>query len=249
MNRGRPFGYLPFKVGDYLLQRAAIAVVIVVFIAGVPLYGVLHGNPAFFTTADGPAMAKQLFTNSITLFLPMGAFLGGTGIISSDRQQGHFRFLFSKPVNVVSYYVQTDLIHGVVFVALFGLITWVYGAATVHQPIRGAMAAAALTFALVGGLGFFFGALTRFDGVLVALTYLVSMTLQQVAVVPGSRPLPVWTVHLARILPPVYPLDQLREQLFAAQTVDSGRLWYVLAYGLALFLLGLLALRALPLTR
>jgi hypothetical protein len=249
VSRGRLIGYLPFKLGDYLLQRAAVPLVLVLLVAGFPLYGTLHGNPGFFATPPGPVLAKQLFTNVVALFLPLGAFLGGAGIISADRHLGHVRFLFSKPVNVVAYYVQTYVLHGIVFVALFGIITWGYGAVTVHQPVVGAMGAAGLTFVLVGGLGFLLGTLTRFDGLLVALAYIGSMTLQQVVALPGLPQLPAWAVQIARVLPPAYKLDQLRDQLYAAQALDTARLWHVLGYGLGAFVLGLVALRKLPLSR
>jgi hypothetical protein len=249
MSSGRLLAYLPFKLGDYLLQRAAVPVVMVLLVAGFPLYGTLHANPGFFATPQGPVLASQLFTSVVALFLPLGAFLGGAGIISTDRHLGHVRFLFSKPVNVVAYYVQTYVLHGVVFVVLFGIITWGYGAVTVRQPVIAAMAAAGLTFVLVGGLGFLLGTLTRFDGLFVALAYVGSMTLQQVVAMPGLPQLPAWAVQIARVLPPAYKLDQLRDQLYAAQALDTARLWHVLGYGLGAFLLGLVALRKLPLSR
>jgi hypothetical protein len=249
VSRGRLLAYLPFKLGDYLLQRGAVAVLMVLLVAGFPLYGTLHGNPGFFATPQGPVLAKQLFTNVVALFLPLGAFLGGAGIISTDRHLGHVRFLFSKPVSVVAYYVQTYVLHGMVFVALFGLITWGYGAVTLRQTVVGAMAAEGLTFVLVGGLGFLLGTLTRFDGLLVALVYVGSMTLQQVVAIPGMAQLPAWAVQIARLLPPAYKLDQLRDQLYAAQALDTGRLWHVIGYGLGAFLFGLVALRRLPLSR
>ena len=249
MSRGRLVGYLPYKLGDYLLQRAAVPVVLVLLVAGFPLYGTLHGSPGFFATPQGPLVAQQLFTNVVALFLPLGAFLGGAGIISTDRHLGHVRFLFSKPVNVVAYYVQTYVLHGVVFVALFGMITWGYGAVTVHQPVGGAMVAAGLTFALVGGLGFLLSTLTRFDGLIVALAYIGSMTLQQVVATPGLPQLPGWAVQIARVLPPAYKLDRLRDQLYATQALDTSQLWHVLGYGLGAFILGLVALRKLPLSR
>jgi hypothetical protein len=249
VSRWRLAAYLPFQLGDYLLQRATLAVVLVFFVAGVPLYGTLRGNPGFFATPEGPQIAKQLFTSVVVLFLPLGAFLGVAGIISTDRQRGYVRFFFSKPLNVGAYYGQTCALHGAAFVGLFGLITWGYGAMTVHQPVVRAMEAAALTFVLVGGIGLLFSALTRFDGALLALTYVVAMTLQQVAAAPGHEQLPLWAVRLARVLPPAFALDQLRAQLYSGQSPDTAQLWHVIGYGLGAFLLGLAALRKLPVSR
>ena len=64
---------------------------------------------------QGIDCAKQMFSQSITLYLPLGAFVGAVGVISADRQHGYFRFLFSKPVNVLAYYAQAYLLHAVVY--------------------------------------------------------------------------------------------------------------------------------------
>jgi ABC-type polysaccharide/polyol phosphate export permease len=111
------------------------------------------------------------------------------------------------------------------------------------------MAAAALTFVLIAGLGLLFSTLTRFDGAVVALLYVISMALQQVASMPVPKPLPAWLTWLAGVLPPVHKLDHLRDQLYAGQPLVTGSLWHVLAYGLGAFALGLVALRRLPLSR
>ena len=253
MRRGRQLAYLRFQLADYMVQRAAIALILVLFVAGIPLYGTLRGQPDAFKGPRGTFFAMQLFTGTVALFLPVGAFLGGTSIVSSDRQQGFFRFFFSKPVSVLAYYAQTFLLHFLAFVALFGAITWGYAALTVHVSVHRAMEAAALTFVLVGGLGFLLGMLTRFDGSLVLLLYVVSMMVQQVVAqsvqAAQADVLPTWLRQVARILPPVHTLDQLRNHLYAREALDQAQLWHVLGYGGGAFLLGFLALRNLPLSR
>ncbi|HLA91655.1 MAG TPA: hypothetical protein VJL28_14595 [Gemmatimonadaceae bacterium] len=250
MSRGRVTAYSRWRLTDYLLQRAAIPLVLVVLFAGLPVYGTLRSRPDLFDGPQGAMFARQLFTNSIVLFLPIGVFLAATGVISTDRQQGHFRFYFSKPVNVVAHYVQTYLLHGLVYVALFGAITWAYGAITAPQSVAAAMEAAALTFVLVGGLGFLLGALTRFDGALLVLVYVLSMAAQQlVAQSTPELPPPAWLTQLARLLPPVHTLDQLRNHFYAAEAVEASQLWHVLGYGAGAFGLGMVLLRRLPLAR
>ena len=242
-------GYARFQLGDYLLQRAAVAVVMVVFVAGLPLWGMLRGQPDVFGNPANAGLAMQLYTGTVALFLPIGAFLAGAGIISADRHQGFFRFYFSKPVNVVAFYAQTYLLHGAVFIALFGALTWGWGALTIHVSVHRAMEAATLTFVLVGGLGLLFSVLLRFDGLLVVLVYLVSMTLQQVVSLPGKPRLPEGAVQLAKVLPPVYKMDQVRNHLYAAEAISAADVWHVVGYGLGAFALGLLLLRKLALSR
>jgi hypothetical protein len=241
--------YARFQLGDYLLQRAAVALVMVVFVAGLPLWGMLRGEPDLFKNPGSAVLAMQLYTGTVALFLPVGAFLAGVGIISADRHQGFFRFYFSKPVNVVAFYAQTYLLHGVVFIALFGALTWGWGALTIHVSVHRAMEAAALTFVLVGGLGLLFGVLLRFDGVLVVLVYLVSMTLQQIVSLPGKLRLPEWAVQLAKVLPPVHKMDQVRNHLYAAEAISAADVWHVVGYGIGAFALGLFLLRELALSR
>ena len=241
--------YARFQLGDYLLQRAAVALVMVVFVAGLPLWGMLRDEPDLFKNPNNAVLAMQLYTGTVALFLPVGAFLAGVGIISADRHQGFFRFYFSKPVNVVAFYAQTYLLHGLVFIALFGALTWGWGALTIHVSVHRAMEAAALTFVLVGGLGLLFGVLLRFDGVLVVLVYLVSMTLQQIVSLPGKLRLPEWAVQFAKVLPPVHKMDQVRNHLYAAEAISAADVWHVVGYGIGAFALGLFLLRKLALSR
>ena len=249
MSRVRVLAYARFQLGDYLLHRASIPLVLVLIAAGLPLYAAMRSQPGSFASPEGAAMAHTLFTKAVALFLPVGAFLGGTGVISGDRQQGTYRFLFSRPVDVLAYYAQAYAIHGLAFVALFGLLTALFSALTVPQPVWGAMAAAALTFVLVGGLGFLCGVVTRFDGAMLAVIYLFSSGIQQMVEVLGAAPLPQLLKQIARFLPPVGRLDQLREQLYAHAAVDWMSCAHVLAYGLGSFALGLVLLRKLPLVR
>lgn len=260
MTRGRLAGYLRYRIGDYLLQRAALPLVMVVFLAFLPVYGALRRDPGAFQGPQGEVFARTLFTGAVALFLPIGVFLASAGVISTDRQQGHFRFYFSKPVGVLAYYAQVYLVHGALFVALYGAITWVYGAFTVPQSVAGAMAAAGLTFVLVGGLGFALGALTRIDMALVALVYVLASTVQQLVAATdralasagasaSAMEIPGWVRLLANVLPPVHKMDQLRDQLYASRPLATDDLWHVVLYGFGLFAAGFLAVRRLPLAR
>ncbi len=255
MSRGRPFAYLPYQLGDYLLQRAALPLIMILLTVGLPLYG-MKTTPGFWETSQGADFARQLFKSTVTLFLPVGAFLAVSNVISKDRQQGYTRFYFSKPVNAIGYYAQTFLLHGLVYVALFGLITFVFGRLTSPIPVPGAIAAAALTFVLVGSLGFMLGALTRFDGGILAVIYLLaSLTQQLVAQATESGPgtleaLPRFVRPLATILPPVHAMSAQRELLFlGGQALDMSSVAHILGYSAGAVALGVIFLRRLPLAR
>ena len=254
MSAGRSLAYLRYQLLDYLMNRASLPVVLVAFAAGLPLYAMKY-SPGFWQTPEGAAQAMMMFRSTVTLFLPVGAFLASVNLISVDRQQGHVRFFFSKPVNVPGYYGQALLLHGVAFTLLFGLITWLFGQASSPIPVIPAMAAAVVTFALIGSLGFMLGALTRYDGGIIALAYLVAAVTQQVVAqareVAPTRlaDIPAVVRYLAAVLPPAHDLDRVRNALYTASVVDTTMFAHVLGYSAGAIVIGVIALRRLPLAR
>ena len=254
MSDGRSLAYVRYQLLDYLMNRASLPLILVAFAAGMPLYA-MKFPPGFWQTTEGASQAATMFRSTVTLFLPLGAFLASVNLISVDRQQGHVRFFFSKPVNVLGYYAQTLLVHGVAFTLLFGFITWLFGLASSPIPVLPAMAAAALTFVLVGSLGFMLGALTRYDGGIIALVYLVALLTQQFVdqtreMAPAHvADIPAIIRYLAAVLPPVHALDQLRVALYSAAALDTTMLLYVLGYSAGACVIGVVALRRLPLAR
>lgn len=251
--KARLLRYSRYQLRDFVQQRLVLPLILLAFAAGLPTYLMTKDSPAgFMQSPQGINLAKQMFSQSITLYLPLGAFVGAVGLISADRQKGYFRFLFSKPVGVLAYYGQAYLLHAVVYVAVFGLIVWGYGAYTIHFPVAPAMEAAALTFVLIGGLGLLLGALTRFDGAGLISLYLLALILQQLTKASNGLPngaIAPWLVAIGKGLPPVLKLDTLRNQLYAGSPLDTAQLWHVLGYGGGAALLGFLLLRRLPLAR
>lgn len=248
-----PFRYARFQLWDTVTHRLALPVILVALFSALPAYMMVKNSPAGFAHGpQGVAFATQLYTQSTTLFLPLGAFLCAVGVASADRQQGYFRLLFSKPVNVLAYYLQAYLVAGVAFVVMFGVVTLGVGAMTVHFSVHRAMESAALTWVLFGGLGMLLGALTRFDAVALIAIYVLALLLQQVMAASNGLSnggLPGWLATVARALPPVRKLDLLRDQLYAAQRLNLRLLWHVLGYGAAAWALGLILLRRRPLAR
>jgi hypothetical protein len=252
MNRGL-LRYSRYQLLDFLLQRLSLPLILLAFASWLPTWLMTrNAAPGWMQTAQGISFAKQMFSQSVTLYLPLGAFVGAAGVIASDRRQGQFRFLFSKPVNVVAFYAQAYLLHALAYVAVFGLIVRAYGAYTIPFPVFRAMEAAALTFVLIGGLGLLLGAVTRFDAAVLIVLYVLSLILHQLMAVPNGLEhggLPGWLAMVATVLPPVGQLDALRNQLYDGQALDAASLWHVAGYGGGAALLGLVLLRRLPLAR
>jgi hypothetical protein len=245
--------YARYQLPDFLQRRLVLPLILLAVSAGLPTWLMTRHTPAgFMESAQGINLAKLMFSQSITLFLPLGAFVGAVGVISADRQQGYFRFLFSKPVNVLAYYAQTFLLHAIVYVAVFGLIVWGFSAYTIPFSVPRSMEAAALTFVLIGGLGLMLGALTRFDGASLIAIYVLALILHVSTAVPNGLPnggIPGWLAVIAQGLPPVAKLDALRNNLYAGSPLDAAQLWHVLGYGGGAAILGFLLLRRLPLSR
>ncbi|MFI5230989.1 MAG: hypothetical protein ACHQSE_00630 [Gemmatimonadales bacterium] len=249
----RLLSYIRYQVPDFFLHRLSLPLILVAFVAGLPAYLMVSHAPAgWLQSPQGINQARQMFEQSITLYLPLGAFVAAVGLSSGDRQQGHFRFLFSKPVNVPAYYAQAYLVNAIVYVAVFGVMVWAYGAYTIHVSVHRSMEAALLTFILIGGIGLLLGAVTRFDALALVAVYVVALILQQLmasraGVVNGG--LPAWLAFVGRVLPPVTALDALRTQLYAGAALDAAQLWHVLGYGGGAALVGFILLRRLPLAR
>ena len=245
--------YSRYQAPDFLRQRLVLPLVLLAFAAGLPTWLMTKNTPPdFMQSQQGINLAKQMFSQSITLFLPLGAFVGAVGVISADRHKGYFRFLFSKPVNVLAYYVQAYLLHAIVYVAVFGLIVWGFSAYTIPFSVPRSMEAAALTFVLIGGIGLLLGALTRFDGAGLIACYVLALILQLEMATPNGLPnggMPDWLAFIAKGLPPTTKLDALRNSLYAGSPLDAAQLWHVLGYGGGAAILGFLLLRRLPLSR
>jgi len=242
--------YGRFQLTDYVVSRALLPFAMILLIAGVPRLGMSHGMSGdYWLSRQGAQFARQMYVQAVMLFLPLGAYFATAGAISSDRQKGFFRFFFSKPVPATRYYLQQHVVHGLGYVALFGLLTWLWGLVTLHQSLHRAMEAAALTWVLVGGLGFALGALIRFDGAVLAITYLVASATQSMAASPQGALMPRWLVGLARLLPPAEALSATRLRLIDGLAPEAEQLWHVAGYGAALWIIGWLALRLRPLQR
>ena len=245
--------FAKFQAMEFATQRLTLPLILLAFAVGLPTYLMTKNTaPGYMQTPQGINLARQMFSQSITLYLPLGGFVGAVGLISADRQMGYFRFLFSKPVNVLAYYAMTYLVHAIIYVSAFGLIVWGYSSYTIHFSVHGSMEAAALTFVLIGGLGLLFGALTRYDAGLLILLYILALILQQLMAVPNALPnggLPGWLAAIGKTLPPVVTLDRLRDQLYALQSLHLPAFWHVLGYGGGAAILGFVLLRRLPLAR
>lgn len=244
MIRSGMLRYARYQAGDFLLQKASVPAVLALFIGGMTVYMSSRGLvPLDWSTEMGAASARAVLKQASDLFFPLAAFLGVNAISSADRQHGHVRFVFSKPVVVPFYYLQQWAVYGAALVLLGGALAVLLQLFTTTIPVVGAMEAAALTWILVGGIGYLCSSVTRFDGALLILGWVVSNILRSLASMQPESPLPSWLLPIVKALPPVDRLDTARSALYAGQSIGSGSVLHVVGYGLACLALGTLILR------
>ena len=250
----RLLAHTRYVLQDYLLLRASLPIVLISFFAWMMIRQLvrvdrvrLQADPRFI------AGMHETYGSFSAVVLYFTVFLAVIAVMTVDRTTGYYRFFFSKPVNVVSYYIHTFSVHGAtvcVVLALFALgwrsgLGW--GSFMPHESLHRAVYTGVIAFALIGGLGFGFGALSNADAALTPLSFIFAIS-AQLTLADYTGP-PRWLVTTAKILPPAADFEKTRKLLDQARPVLGTPLWHVLAYGAGGWILGLLFLRRRPLAR
>lgn len=239
---GRLGAYLiRYQLRDFLLLRAGLPTFIAVFFCWMIVK--TDGARMVWESPDGHRMARDLFrVFGLGMFVNIGAFLGIARLVSDDRSNGYFRFLFSKPVSIERFYVQQWLLHGAAFVALIGILGLWLQSVTTTIPIREGMIVMGLTWILIGGVGFALAAATNADAVLLLLLWIGSKIAHTVKDADGS-PMWPWMRQLTRLSLPTQKLDYVSAQLLAGNPLPVSHTIHVVAYGVLAFIVAVLLLR------
>lgn len=239
---GRLGAYLVrYQLRDFLLLRAGLPTFIVVFFCWMIVK--TDGARMVWASPDGQRMARDLFrVFGLGMFVNLAAFLGIARLVSDDRSNGYFRFLFSKPASIERFYAQQWLLHGAGFVALVGILGLWLQSVTAPIPIREGMIVMGLTWILIGGVGFALGAFTNADAVLLLLLWIGSKIAHTVK---DSDPNAMWPLmrQLTRLSLPTHKLDYVSAQLLAGNPLPVSHTLHVLAYGLLAFIVAVVLLR------
>lgn len=239
--RGRLTAYLRYQLADFLLLRAALPVILVLFFAFMTLK-TTPDTVDWASPSGGARQLNELFRILAGMFIVLGSFIGVARLVTDDRSNGYFRFLFSKPVSVERFYFQQWVLHGVGFVAIVGLLGVWLQALTAHVPVGGAMMVMALTWTLVGGVGFALSAATNYDALLLVVGYVASSVLHSIKAAPAAHMAP-WLRQVTRLTLPVQKLDYVRDQLYGGQDIPWPAAIHVVAYGTAGLVAALVILR------
>ena len=185
------------------------------------------------------AALTQLVSQLLVPFVLIASLVAVNGIISDDRRQGYFRFLFAKPISIPAYYLQAFLLHGagvVAATALFLLAIW--GTAGVATPAWTVLYSAAY-YVLLGGIGFLFSAFARSDWVLlagtIAIAHLANLRWG------GEAGLVGWSVRW--LLPPFRLMGDIREALITGSAPAMWPAAWPVIYGSIAVVAGVIVLR------
>jgi hypothetical protein len=187
------------------------------------------------------ASAKQLVMVSLQQIVFICAFVGLNGIVSNDRKQGYYRFLFSKPVSIPAYYAQQFLIYFVGFMAVMAILLGVFALMVYPLSPVAPLTYCAIVFLSLGGIAFFISSLFRFDWPILAAVFLGSALFHTLW--ENSEG---WRKLVIAALPPLNKLTSMLGILLNNGTVETNDLLWLFGYSLMCFLAGLFVLRRRP---
>ncbi|HEV2017739.1 MAG TPA: hypothetical protein VGQ98_05455 [Gemmatimonadaceae bacterium] len=237
MSRGRLGKYSLWQFRDFVVERG-VAILIIGLLWGYVLIAPFRaaGGPQLKLNPSSP-MWPLLITVASSI-VSLSVLIAVNGIVSTDKKMGYYRFLFSKPVSVLAYYVQLYFVHMVGVVAAMLVLSGILRTIVPDFSIVNYLLYTALIFVAMGGIGFFISVATRFDWVTLAAVWLGSRALRDLY---GAKPgLPG---KLVQVLPPVHKLDAVANGLITNGNAPTTDVIWLLAYGSLFFVLGLVLLR------
>jgi hypothetical protein len=243
MKRARLWRYLGWQARDFAAERGAPLLIVATLMA----FPIIMGLRELRATAPNPAQAEAAARHAIVAlfaeFSLIAVLIGINGVVSNDRVRGYYRFLFAKPVSIPRYYAQAYAVNGIGLVlGALGVLGAIYA---LGYPVLLArvLLMVALVYVSLGGLGFFYSTLARFDWVLMGATWGMAQVLRAVYPAHESRAGQVLNV----ILPPFHRLRDVGLQLTRGEAPEPMMLAWLLGWGISGFVLGLLILRRRPL--
>lgn len=245
--RGRLGRYSLWQLRDYVVDRGFPTVLIGFILGAQPILP--HRLALKDTLGDqwathpaAHAMLLAVVPPLVTTFALLGTLIAVNGIVSNDLRHGYVRFLFAKPVSVVRYYLQAFAASVIglmaataVLIALFALLV------APLIPVQAVLIVCVIAVG-VGGIGFLLSTLVRSDWLWLSLVLAVTLMLRTLYGSAGG-----WREALLVVLPPLQRLDDIRDPLLAGTAPPLADLAWVLGYGLACLVLGIIVLRRRPL--
>jgi hypothetical protein len=242
VRRARLWSYLRWQARDFVAERGA-PLLIVATLMSFPIIMGLRGMREQISQTQAVTSARYAVVSLFAEFALIAVLIGINGVVSNDRVRGYYRFLFAKPVSIPRYYAQAYVVNGLGLLATaLAVLGAIYVLGYPVFPVR-VLWTVALVYLSLGGLGFLYSTLARFDWVLMGATWGLAQVLRAVYPAHSSRAGQVLDV----ILPPFHQLRDVGLDLARGDAADSRMLVWLLGWGLSGLVLGLLILRRRPL--
>jgi hypothetical protein len=243
VRRARLWSYLRWQARDFVLERGAPLLIVATLMTFPIVVGLRELRERMTTPMQGELSARFGVVQLFAEFSLIAVLIGVNGVVSNDRVRGYYRFLFAKPVSIPRYYAQAYVVNGLgLHVTALTVLAAIYALGYPVFPVR-VLLTLALVYVSLGGLGFFYSTLARFDWVLMGATWGVAQVLRAVYPAHASRAGRVIDV----VLPPYHRLRDVGLQLARGESADPTILLWLLGWGIAGFLVGLVILRRRPL--
>ena len=237
MSRGRLGRYSLWLSRDFAIERG-IGIVLIGALWGYVMFAPMRQamGPRWTGDASSPFWAIALQVSSAIVSLSV--LIAMNGIVSADRKNGYYRFLFAKPIDPVLYYAEVFAVYLVGVLAAMLILSSLLRVLFPAFSILNFLLYAVLIYIAMGGIGFFLSVATRFDWVSLAGVWLGSRILRGV-----YGPKNDWRSKLVELLPPVHRLDDVANSLIGKGTAQTSDVLWLVGYGLLFFALGLVFIR------
>lgn len=239
--------YLRWHLRDSV-PRAVAPVVIFLGVGGLPLWSLIgrQGLDAARTAGRFQDSLLQVYGQTMTLAMTLGALVVVSGIVSVDRERGHVRFLFAAPVSAWRHYLVRSIAGVTLFATAFLAVPIGFGAVVTPVPVLPVLQGALLLAFIYGSLTLLAGAITAKDGPVAIVLVVLSTVLQQLA---KAEQLPRWAEVVAGFLPPLVLAGEVRGTWLAGADAAGGDLLLVLGYSLGMLVTALVVIHRAPLVR
>jgi hypothetical protein len=237
MSRGRLAKYSLWQFRDFVLERG-IAIIIIGGLWGYVVFEPMRRMMGAQWKGDQTSPVWGIALQFSSAIVSLSVLIAVNGIISNDRKNGYYRFLFAKPISPVLFYGQLFLVYMLGVAAAMYILSSLLHVILPAFSVLNFLLYSLLIYVAMGGIGFFLSVATRYDWLTLAAVWLGSRILRGVYGLKGD-----WRSKLVEILPPVHRLDDVANSLIATGTAQTKDVVWLLGYGLLFFALGLVILR------
>jgi ABC-type transport system involved in multi-copper enzyme maturation permease subunit len=240
--RARLARYATWHLRDYLRDKGFPTLITICLIGFLTQLSI---GAARTLGADSDVLERaldQAAADTLGWLSILGALFATNGIVADDRKRGYFRLLFAKPVSVVAYYAYKFAAYGLGFAIVAAVAIGLYNLAVERFFPVVLLPIIALLFVALGGIGFLLSAAWRFDWLSLTTVLVVSRVLWLLF---GHDP--GWRGKLVHALPPIHLVDGVYLAVRAGRPLPLADLVWLVGYGAACLLAGLIVVRRRPL--